>query len=257
MNKNVSLFAVFVIFSLFVYVIVVTQPVEAKKAQGTYVSKYGAATKNIVCGNMLCSEIEKYDKVTVSQQNNSSEHNVSKSDLKILSQDSHLEYRNDNVGEDERKKTVPLPHFKTWGNALNFVLDAFSQAEQDVIYAICGGYNDKSIELTLCWTDVLIRAVHQQEFYETSSEKTDKELIKHILEKTSAKIEDSKTNISNETLSYLHPSMNVSNTDVLSEHRFQMSECPDSITQDDGSCPHIRFVCSTQSFSECLVHIVN
>ena len=36
--------------------------VDAKKSQGTYVQKYGSATKHIVCGDRLCSE------VTVSKQ---------------------------------------------------------------------------------------------------------------------------------------------------------------------------------------------
>ena len=38
------------------------EPVDAKKSQGTYVQKYGSATKHIVCGDKLCSE------VTVSKQ---------------------------------------------------------------------------------------------------------------------------------------------------------------------------------------------
>ena len=32
------------------------EPVDAKKAQGTYIQKYGSATKHIVCGDRLCSE---------------------------------------------------------------------------------------------------------------------------------------------------------------------------------------------------------
>ena len=31
-----------------------------KKGQGVYNSKYGSATKGIVCGDRLCSEIEKH-----------------------------------------------------------------------------------------------------------------------------------------------------------------------------------------------------
>lgn len=32
------------------------EPVDAKKAQGTYVQKYGSARKHIVCGDRLCNE---------------------------------------------------------------------------------------------------------------------------------------------------------------------------------------------------------
>ena len=35
------------------------EPVDAKKAQGTHQQKYGSATKHIVCGDRLCSEIGK------------------------------------------------------------------------------------------------------------------------------------------------------------------------------------------------------
>lgn len=37
------------------------EPVDAKKAQGTYNQKYGSATKNIVCGDRLCSEADMPD----------------------------------------------------------------------------------------------------------------------------------------------------------------------------------------------------
>ena len=32
------------------------EPVDAKKAQGTYIQKYGSATKHIVCGDRLCDK---------------------------------------------------------------------------------------------------------------------------------------------------------------------------------------------------------
>ena len=32
------------------------ESVDAKKAQGTYNTKYGSATNSIVCGDRLCSE---------------------------------------------------------------------------------------------------------------------------------------------------------------------------------------------------------
>ncbi len=35
------------------------EPVEAKKAQGTSQQQYGSATKHIVCGDRLCSEVGK------------------------------------------------------------------------------------------------------------------------------------------------------------------------------------------------------
>ena len=43
------------------------ESVDAKKAQGTYNQKYGSATKNMVCGDRLCSETGQDESTNVSE----------------------------------------------------------------------------------------------------------------------------------------------------------------------------------------------
>jgi hypothetical protein len=45
------------------------EPVDAKKAQGTYTQKFGSATKHIVCGDKLCDEenIPKQSSITTTK----------------------------------------------------------------------------------------------------------------------------------------------------------------------------------------------
>ena len=42
------------------------ESVDAKKSQGTYNQKYGAATKQLVCGDRLCSEIGQVESPNIS-----------------------------------------------------------------------------------------------------------------------------------------------------------------------------------------------
>jgi len=49
------------------------EPADAKKAQGTSQQKYGSATKNIVCGDRLCSEIGQDVSPNVSAHTNNME----------------------------------------------------------------------------------------------------------------------------------------------------------------------------------------
>lgn len=100
------------------------EPVDAKKAQGKFVQKYGSATKSIVCGDKLCSEVGQDSSPNVSEAAKSMEKSTHDDSMK-----SYGDMKRSSSSDSITGAVLKSNNFDRMSGTITVVIDAFDDGK--------------------------------------------------------------------------------------------------------------------------------